>query len=56
MKPTYSAAFIEQALVKVYSRGTRTVRSVADELNINYYTLKNWTKRESVNLRQQFSF
>jgi len=25
----YSEAFIEQALVKVYSRGERTVRSVA---------------------------
>ncbi len=51
MKPTYSEAFIEQALVKIYSRGARTVRSVADELNINYHTLKNWTKRESVSLR-----
>ncbi|MDX8398713.1 MAG: hypothetical protein R8K20_00510, partial [Gallionellaceae bacterium] len=35
-------AFIEQALVKVYSRGERTVRSVADELNINCHTVKNW--------------
>lgn len=52
MKPTYSEAFIEQALVKLYSRGTRTLRAVADELNINYHTLKNWTKRESVSLRR----
>jgi len=42
----YSEAFIEQALVKVYSRGERTVRSVADELNINCHTIKNWMKRK----------
>jgi len=41
----YSEAFIEQALVKVYSRGDRIVRSVADELNINCHTVKNWMKR-----------
>lgn len=49
MNPTYSEAFIEQALVKLFSRGGRTVRSVADELNVNYHTLKNWMKRKSVN-------
>jgi transposase-like protein len=42
----YSEAFIEQALVKVYSRGERTIRSVADELNINCHTVKNWMKRK----------
>ncbi len=31
----YSEAFIEQALFKVYSRGTRSVKSVAEELNVN---------------------
>ena len=41
---TYSPAFKEQALVKVLSRGSRTIRSVADELNVNVYTLKNWMK------------
>ena len=44
MKLTYSAGFIEQALVKVYSRGDRTIRSVAEELNINPHTVKNWMK------------
>lgn len=48
MKATYSKAFIEQALVKLFSRGDRTVKSVAEELNINYHTLKNWMKRGSV--------
>ncbi len=42
---TYSAAFKEQALNKVLSRGARTVQSVADELHINVFTLKNWMKR-----------
>ena len=48
MKTTYSEAFIEQALVKIFSRGGRTVRSVADELNVSYHTLKYWMKRKSV--------
>ena len=38
---TYSPAFKEQALVKVLSRGSRTIQSVADELNIKVFTLKN---------------
>src|ERR1700694_1626967 len=42
---TYSAAFKEQALGKVLSRGDRTVQSVADELNVSVFTLKNWMKR-----------
>lgn len=46
MKLTYSAAFIEQALVKVYSRGNRTIQSVAEELNINPYTIKNWMRNK----------
>jgi len=41
---TYSAAFKEQALSKVLSRGDRTVQSVADELNVSVFTLKNWMK------------
>jgi hypothetical protein len=48
MKSTYTEAFIEQALVKVFSRGQRTIKEVAAELHINLYTLKNWMKRTSV--------
>lgn len=48
MKSTYSEAFVEQALIKVYSRGGRTVRAVAEELNVNYHTVKNWMKHKSV--------
>lgn len=44
----YSEAFIEQALFKVYSRGERTVKSVAEELNVNCHTVKNWMKRKEV--------
>jgi len=46
MGTRYSEAFIEQALFKVYSRGERTVKSVAEELNVNYHTVKNWMKRK----------
>ena len=47
MESRYSEAFIEQALIKVYSRGDRTVQSVAEELNINRFTLKNWMRMKS---------
>jgi transposase-like protein len=43
-KQTYSAEFKEQALSKVLQRGSRTVGSVADELNVNSFTLRNWMK------------
>lgn len=45
MKNNYSEAFIEQALVKLFSRGKRSVREVALELNVSYHTAKNWMKR-----------
>jgi len=44
MKLLYSSGFKEQALIKVYSRGSRTIQSVADELNMNKFTLKNWIR------------
>jgi transposase len=47
MKQKYTEAFIEQAVVKLHSRGKRTVREVALELNVNYHTAKNWMKRGS---------
>ena len=49
MGTRYSEAFIEQALYKVYSRGERTVKSVAEELNVNNHTVKNWMKRKVAN-------
>ena len=48
MTAKHSEAFIEQALVKVYSRGDRSVKSVAQDLNVNYHTLKYWMKNKSV--------
>ena len=45
MGSRYSEAFIEQALIKEYSRGDRTVQSVAEVLNDNYQTVQNWLKR-----------
>ena len=45
MKQKYSEAFIEQAVVKLLSRGKRTVREVALDLNVSYHTAKNWMKR-----------
>ena len=48
MRKQYSDAFIEQALVKVYSRGDRTIASVAKEVNVGFQTLKTWKKRKSL--------
>ena len=47
MASRYTEAFIEQALIKVYSPGDRTIKSVAEELNVNCHTVKNWMKRQS---------
>ena len=48
MKSKYSDAFIEQCLVKVHTRGERSIRDVAGDLNISFETLKNWVKRKSL--------
>lgn len=48
MTAKHSEAFIEQALVKVFLRGDRTIKSVADDLNVSYHTVKYWMKRKSV--------
>ena len=48
MRKQYSDGFIEQALIKVYSRGDRTIESVAQEVNVGYQTLKHWVKRKSL--------
>lgn len=45
MKSTYSEGLKERALEKVCQRGERSIRSVAKELNVNYYTLKGWMKQ-----------
>lgn len=51
-KEKYSEEFREQALRKVYGRGRRTIRSIADELNTNHFTLKNGMKREPEGSRE----
>jgi len=48
VKSKYSEAFVEQALVKAFSRGDRSVQSVADELNVSYTALKRWMKGKSL--------
>jgi transposase-like protein len=48
MNATYTEAFVEQALAKVFSRGSRTIRSVAQELNVNFHTIKGWMKSKKV--------
>jgi len=44
MKETYTPAFKEQALRKAFQRGGRTILAIAQELNMNVGTLKNWMK------------
>jgi transposase len=44
----YSEEFIEQVLVKVHSRGGRTIRSVAEELGVKFETVKRWLKVHTI--------
>ena len=46
-KIQHSREFIEQALSKARGRGSRTLESVATELNMSLGTLKGWLKRFS---------
>ncbi len=45
----YSESFRQQALEKVYTRDSRSVRSVADDLNMSFGTLRNWMKADKKN-------
>lgn len=40
----YTEDFREQALKKVYNRGERSVRSIAEEMNMSHKTLGNWMR------------
>ena len=40
----HAPEFKEQALLKARGRGARSLASVADELNMSFGTLRNWTK------------
>jgi len=44
LKQQHSEAFREQALRKVFERGSRPIRAVADDLGLNIGTLKGWMK------------
>src|ERR1035437_6611952 len=48
MAKQYSKSFIEQALVKAFSRGERSITSVAEDLNVNHHTLRYWMKNKTV--------
>ena len=43
----YSTEFKEQALGKARQRGMRTLKAVANELNISLGSLKGWLKASS---------
>ena len=42
----YSESFRQQALEKVYNRDSRSIRSVAVDLNMSFGTLRNWMKAD----------
>ncbi len=48
-KNQYTQGFREQALEKAYSRGSRSVKSVSDELHMSVWTLKSWMKTDNNN-------
>ncbi len=51
MKSTYSEAFVEQAVNKALSRGTRPITEISRELNVPYHTLRKWLGKSSMSKR-----
>lgn len=45
--PSHSPEFRTQALLKARTRGTRTLKSVAQEINLPLSTLKGWLQRSN---------
>lgn len=41
----YSQEFKDQAIEKTLQRGDKTIQCIADELNINIFTLKEWLRK-----------
>lgn len=41
----YSQEFKDQAIEKILRRGDKTIQCIADELNINLFTLKEWLRK-----------
>lgn len=48
---SYSETFRQQALEKVYARDSRTIRAVADDLNMSFHTLRGWMNSERKTLQ-----
>jgi transposase-like protein len=44
MTSQYTQEFKEQALAKTLQRGDQTIQCIADELNVNIFTLKGWLR------------
>jgi transposase-like protein len=44
MKSIYTEAFKEQAVQKALTRGRKSLKSVAKELNMSHWTLRDWLK------------
>ena len=42
----YTESFRQQALEKVFSRGSNSIRVVAEDLNMSLGTLRNWMKAD----------
>lgn len=42
----YNESFRQQALRKVYTRGNRSVKALAEDLNMSHGTLRNWMKAD----------
>jgi hypothetical protein len=48
VKSSYSERLVEQAPVKVFSRGDNMEQSFAEDLHVNYYISKNGLKSKAV--------
>ena len=51
----YTPEFKEQAILKVLQRGDRTIQAIADDLNINLFTLKEWLRKSRTTMTDKTS-
>lgn len=46
----YTPEFKEQAILKVLQRGNKTLQTIANELNVNLFTLKEWLRKSRLTM------
>jgi transposase-like protein len=51
----HTPEFKERAILKVLQRGDKTIQTIAEELNINLFTLKEWLRKSRTTMTDNTS-